>query len=178
MGFSLSSGGHGAHPHVALFPLIFGLLDLCVCARVCIGMSNKRFGILYREHVHQQNLGFYLSACQRRTNYPNIPSVFPSWFLPHPRLTRQMYPPSLRPLATSPVTFFSPVIHFRWIYTVILSSYNRHICVFGHFWTPPPFVQASDLFQRALYMCSQMGGCKKCWEMQLLIPLWKAFRCI
>lgn len=26
------------------------------------------------------------------------------------------------------------------------------------------FVQASDLFQRALYMCSEMGGCKKCWE--------------
>lgn len=25
----------------------------------------------------------------------------------------------------------------------------------------PTFVQASDLFQRALYMCSEMGGCKK-----------------
>lgn len=162
------------HPDIRTVRLV------CVCACVCTGMSNTRFCRFIQEHVHQKNLGFYLSACQRCPNYPNIPLVLASWFLPHPRITRQMHPPSLRPLATSPLTFFSPVIHFRWIYTVLLSSYNCHICVFGHFWNFPtsPFVQASDLFQRALYMCSEMGGCKKCWEMQLLIPLWKAFRCI
>lgn len=146
-------------------PLIFGLLGLLVC--VCVRVKYK--------------VCFYLSVCQRCSNDPDIPSVFPTWFLHHPRIIRETHPPSPRPLATSPATFFSPVLRFRWIYTVLLSSsYNLHICVYGHFWTPAPprFVQASDLFQRALYMCSEMGGCKKCWEMQLLIPLWKTFRCI
>lgn len=133
MGCSLSSDGHGAHP---LHPDVRTVRLLYVC--VCAGVSKTKFAILYRERVHQQNLGFYLSVCQRCPNYPNSLSVFASWSVPHSRITRQMHPPSLRLHATSQLTFFSPVIHFRWIYTVLLSSYNCHICVFGHFWNPPP----------------------------------------
>lgn len=95
-----------------------------------LGFPFFFFFFFYREYIHQQNLGFYLCVPTLFKLSQHSSNFYP--FLPYFCIIPGSHDKHAHPLlAPSLLTFFSPVLHFRWIYTGLLSSYNCHICAFG-----------------------------------------------
>ena len=160
------------NPLVLPFALIFGLLGLYLCVCVCVCVCRKYKVCHFIQRTHSSAVLRLLSL-----SVPTLSKLSRHSFnlqspLHHPQVTRQTHLPS-RSLLSLQLFFLLLSILDKYIQYYYLLTISASVFLFT--FENPMFVQASHLFQRALYMCSEMGGCKKCWEMQLLITLW---RCI